>query len=64
MKFVFKGKKPLIIPELGRVKPGDEFEVNNEKLLPIFKELFEEVKPEVKKVVKKEEVKKEVKDGE
>ena len=48
MKFVFKGEKPLIIPELGRVKPGDEFEVNNEKLLPIFLELFEEVKEEPK----------------
>lgn len=59
MKFVFKGEKPLLIPELGRVKPGDEFEVNNEKLLPIFKVFFEEVKDKPKKVVKKEDVKKE-----
>ena len=57
MKFVFKGDKPLIIPELGRVRPGQEFEVNNEKLLPIFEALFEKVeeKPKVEKVVKKEE---------
>lgn len=57
MKFVFKGDKPILIPELGRVKPGDEFEVNNEKLLPIFEALFEKVeeKPKVKKVIKDEE---------
>lgn len=57
MKFVFKGLKPIIIPELGRVKPGDEFEVNNEKLLPIFEALFEKVeeKPKVKKIIKDEE---------
>jgi len=56
MKFVFKGEKPLIIPELGRVKPGQEFEVNNEKLLPIFLELFEKVEeePEVE-IIKEEE---------
>ena len=53
MKFIFKGEKAVIIPELGRVFPGQEFEVNTEKLLPIFLELFEKV-DEPKKVVKKE----------
>jgi hypothetical protein len=57
MKYVFKGEKPILVPELGRVKPGQEFDVNNEKLLPIFEALFEKVedKPKVKKVKKDEE---------
>ena len=55
MKFIFKGEKVMIIPELGRVHPGQEFEVNNEKLLPIFEALFEKVEDKPKKVVKKEE---------
>ena len=57
MKFVFKGEKSIIIPELGLVFPGQEFEVNNEKLLPIFLELFEKVeeKPIVKKIIKEKE---------
>lgn len=57
MKFVFRGEKPLIIPELGRVRPGQEFEVNNEKLLPIFLELFEKVEDEpiVEEIIKEEE---------
>lgn len=57
MMFVFKGEKPIIIPELGRVVPGQEFEVNNEKLLPIFEALFEKVEeePVVEEIIKEEE---------
>ena len=57
MKFIFKGEKPLIIPELGRVFPGQEFDVNNEKLLPIFLELFEKIdeEPIVEEIIKEEE---------
>ena len=57
MKFVFKGERPLILPELGLVKNGDEYEVNNEKLLPIFKAYFEEVVEEevVEEIIKDEE---------
>jgi len=57
MKFIFRGEKPLIIPELGRVVPGQEFEVNNEKLLPIFLELFEKIdeEPIVEEIIKEEE---------
>ena len=57
MKFVFRGEKALIIPELGRVVPGQEFDVNNEKLLPIFLALFEKVdeEPIVEEIIKEEE---------
>ena len=57
MKFVFRGEKSVILPELGRVHPGQEFDVNNEKLLPIFLELFEKVEeePVVEEIIKEEE---------
>ena len=57
MKFKAIITRELLIPELGRVKPGQEFDVTNEQLLPLFREktLFEEIKPVTKKVeVKKE----------
>lgn len=52
-KYKFKEPKSLIIPELGRVEPGQIFEINNPKFLPIFKDsgLFEEIK-EVKQTKK------------
>ena len=55
MKFKFKGKEAVNFGMLGDVEPGQEFEINNEKYLPIFvgSKLFEEIKS--KKVVKKEE---------
>lgn len=56
MKFVFKGEKTVIIPELGRVHPGQEFDVNNEAMLPIFLELFEKVEEEQEiEIIKEEE---------
>lgn len=60
MKFKAINKKPVDIGGLGVIQPGDEFEVLNEKMLPIFKGaigVFEEVKEpkKVKKIVKKEE---------
>lgn len=58
-KYKFKEPKALIIPELGKVEPGQIFTVNNPKMLPIFKDsgLFEEVKEvkQTKKVTVKEE---------
>ena len=57
MKFIFRGEKTVIIPELGRVHPGQEFDVNNEALLPIFLELFEKIEeePEVEEIINEEE---------
>lgn len=59
MKFKFIGEQKMEIGMLGIVEPGQEFDVNNEKFLPIFvgNPRFEEIKE--KKVVKKEEVKEE-----
>lgn len=58
-KYKFKEPKSRIIPELGRVEPGQIFMVNNPKMLPIFQNtgLFEEVKEvkQTKKVMVKEE---------
>lgn len=61
MKFKAIIKKKIEVPELGVIVPGQEFDVHNEKLLPLFKQesIFEEV---VEKVV--EEVVKKQEDGE
>lgn len=55
MKFIYKGEKTIIIPELGRVRPGQEFDVENEKLLPIFEALFEKVEESKIEEVKEDE---------
>ena len=59
MKFKYIGEEAVNFGMLGNVEPGQEFEVENEKYLPIFigNPRFEEIKS--KKVVKKEEVKEE-----
>lgn len=58
MKFRYIGERKVIIPRLGEVKPGQEFDCNNPKFKDLFmnSKIFEQMdkKNTTRKVEKKE----------